>query len=261
MLTIIDVPPEVEELYRKSKLSADIIVRTFSSAFPSLGIDRQTDVCAAHPSSMIIVRNGVFQYSINKKLIRYYSTGDIISTPAVAPAGMSVVSEFGVEASIIPCGDFLKLLVKDPALLGVWFEYQRAADLLMHLLCSLYVKEDFAPHSELRQYQPGETVICEGDAPDYLFEMLEGSAKVTAKKMHIGMVNAGEVFGEMSFLTGTERGATVIADAPCLVQAIKRPDLEAFARHRPGLIYKLSQTLAQRLNEVNKRLVSITSMT
>ncbi|MBD3392943.1 MAG: cyclic nucleotide-binding domain-containing protein [Chitinivibrionales bacterium] len=261
MLTIIDVPEEIVDLYKRSKLPASAIVSSIAKEFPSQSIEAGTDLCAACPSSMVVIRNGMFKYLTNGKLIRFYSTGDIISVPEKPLGGIAITNEFGAEICVIPSTRFVSLVASDRALLDHWSAYQHASDVIMHVLCSLHIKEDFEPHAELRQYKAGETVIKEGDKPDYLFEMLEGTASVTVRGTEIGTVHEGEVFGEVSFLTGTERGATVIATSSCLIQAIKRPDLELFAKHRPGLIYKLSQTLAYRLNEVNKRLVSISSLT
>jgi len=261
MLTVIDVPRQIDELYHASKLSAETIVRNIAAVFPSRAIDARTELCTAVPASMVVVRNGIFKYYIQEKLVRFYSTGDIIAIPDTALEGISIYSEFGAEVCVAPKNDFLQLLLKDVRLMTEWYEYQRNADFIMHALCSLFIKEEFEPHSEIRRYAAGEVIIREGESPDYLFEMLEGSARVTVGETEIGTVKAEEVFGEVSFLTGAARGATVTATSQCLVQAIKRPDLEKFSRHRPGLIYKLSQTLALRLNEVNKRLVHITSMT
>jgi hypothetical protein len=260
MLSIVDVPQHIVDLYKQSKLPASTILASMGADFASTTVDANTELCAAYPASMVVVRSGIFKYNIGDKFVRFYSTGDIISTPDSAD-GVSIGNEFGAEVCVVPKEKFLELLMKDEALFRAWFVYQRGSDHIMHVLCSLYMKEEFEPQAELRQYAPGEVIIKEGDGPDYLFEMLEGNASVTARGTEIGTINEGEVFGEVSFLTDTERGATVTATSSCLVQVIKRPDLEKFAKHRPGLMYKLSQTLAYRLNEVNKRLVSISSLT
>ena len=91
--------------------------------------------------------------------------------------------------------------------------------------------------------------------------MLEGEAVVTVHDTEIGRIKDEEVFGEISFLTGATRTASVKTVTKCLVQVIKGEDFEHFTKHRPSLIFKLSKTLAQRLTDVNRKLVAITTMT
>lgn len=261
MLTTMDIPEEILEIYRRNKMPITEAVGGMSEDYLSTAVDHNTDLCIAYPSSVIYIRGGIFKYFFNKKLIRYYSTGDIIYTPDKSQSGVSITNEYGAEVTVVKSDDFLKHLIENESLLKSWFLYQKASDYIMHALCSLHISEDFQSLSDMRQYEANTVIIKEGDEPENLFEMLEGSAVVTVNGAEIGNVNEDEVFGEISFLTGAKRGATVTTKTRCLVQVISRPDLEKFAKQRPGLIFKLSQTLAQRLTEVNRRLVSLSSLT
>jgi CRP/FNR family cyclic AMP-dependent transcriptional regulator len=255
MLTIIDPPPEIVDLYTQCKIPITDIAGIVSSSFVSTSVDGQTDLAATYPSSIIYIRSGIFKYCYNQKLIRFYSTGDLVQTPLQALAQVSVKCEFGAEVTVVKKTDFYQQLLQDEKLLDIWLDYEHRNNTIMHGICSLYIAEDFTPISDIRQYEAGATIIREGDTPDMLFELLEGSADVSVGETIVGEVNEEEVFGEVSFLTGEKRGATVTARTRCLVQVINRPDLEKFSKFRPALMYKVAQTLALRLTEANRKIL------
>jgi CRP-like cAMP-binding protein len=261
MLTLIDPPQEIMDFYTGSKIPVTQVAGIVSSSFLSTSVEAQTDLASKYPNAVIYLRSGILKYFYKGKLIRFHSTGDLILTPPPEMAGVSIICEFGAEATVVPREEFLRHLQEDENLLKVWLEYEQRSTAVIHAICSLYIAEDFSPVSDIRQYDAGTVIIREGDSPDMLFEMLEGSAEVTSGGRLIGEVGEDEVFGEVSFLTGDTRSATVTARTRCLVQVISRPDLEKISKFRPALMYKLAQTLAQRLTEVNKRLISLSSLT
>ncbi|MHC4780747.1 MAG: Crp/Fnr family transcriptional regulator [Planctomycetota bacterium] len=261
MLTTADVPEDILELYAKSKIPVTKAIALFSGKPMSNAVDENTDLVAVHPSSVVYVRSGMFRYMYQGRFVRFYSTGDMLVTPAESSSPVSIVSEFGADILVLTKEELAQRLTKDGSLLDLWLENQRAEEAVMHALCSLHSGEEFKPNFEIRQYEPGADIIKEGDNSDNLFEMLEGEAVVTMNQTEIGSVAQGEIFGEVSFLTGKPRCATVKAQTKCLVQVIKEQDFEKISRHRPTLVYKLSKNLATRLSEVNRRLVSICSMT
>jgi CRP/FNR family cyclic AMP-dependent transcriptional regulator len=255
MLTIIDPPQEILDLYIQCKIPVTSVAGIVSSSFLSTTLDGQTDLAATYPSSIVYIRSGIFKYFYSKKLIRFYSTGDFVQTPPQTMPHISIMCEFGAEVTVVKKNDFYQQLLQDEKLLALWLDYEHTMNTVMHAICSLYIAEDFSPISDIRQYDPGATIIREGDTPDMLFELLEGSAEVTVGGTSIGEVNEDEVFGEVSFLTGEKRGATVTATTRCLVQVINRPDLEKFSKFKPALMYKVAQTLATRLTDANRKLL------
>ncbi len=65
-------------------------------------------------------------------------------------------------------------------------------------------------------YQPGEACIQQGEAGDIFGIVISGRLEavrrpVAADREHLGYIEAGECFGEMSLLTGNPTGADVIA--------------------------------------------------
>ena len=61
------------------------------------------------------------------------------------------------------------------------------------------------------QFEPGAEIITEGDIDDSFFILVEGKVEVRKGEQGIGMLNAGDCFGEMGYLSKTERSATIIA--------------------------------------------------
>ena len=67
-----------------------------------------------------------------------------------------------------------------------------------------------------RQFKVGETIIKQGDKGESMFLVTEGVVQVIikdtkGKEIIIDNLTIGEVFGEMTLLTGSKRSATVKA--------------------------------------------------
>ena len=64
------------------------------------------------------------------------------------------------------------------------------------------------------QYAAGETIVRQGDSGRSLFVVVRGEASVrlAGTDGEVARLRNGDVFGEMSLLTGEPRTATVLAD-------------------------------------------------
>ena len=68
--------------------------------------------------------------------------------------------------------------------------------------------------SKIRVYDKGEHILDEGEFGTWLFFMIAGKARVEKDGKKISVLgHAGDVFGEMGVIDGSERSATVLADA------------------------------------------------
>jgi hypothetical protein len=260
MLTLSDLPQELLDLYSQSKSAASAIIEALSAEHTAVTIDGGTDLLAAYPSRAVCFRSGMCKYHYRGTFVRFYAKDDIILT-SVEPGEASLLAEFAAEAIVLDHDTFIEAVCAEPELRKRWLDYECAMERIMSGLCASYAPADHTPEAHVKHHEKGAEIIREGDSPDKLYEMIEGSAAVTVKGTQIGEVHEGETFGEVSFLTGTPRCATVTARTDCTVQELDGADLEKIARYRPGLVYSLSQTLARRLTEVNSRLVSICSLT
>jgi len=105
-----------------------------------------------------------------------------------------------------------------------------------------------------RSVQPGEVVFREGDPADCLYYIVSGEYDIFVKGQHILTSSPADVFiGEMSFILGTCRGATVVGRREGrLVQISRDAFTRAVTRH-PGYAIFLCKLLAQRLRDAHAR--------
>lgn len=255
MLAIADVPETVMDLYHEGKALVKEILAHLHTPREVLTVKRNTNLAAAHPASIIFIDNGIFKYFYSDRFVRFYSSGDILAIEQTARPAVNIFSEFATNIIVYEEKDFFQRLHASPPLLSDWISYQILQNHLMHALSSVYAGEDFKPEINIKNYNVGDILIREGEPPDFIFEMIEGRAVVTIKGAEVGVINEREIFGEIGFLTGSLRIATVTATSPCIVQLIEGQQLEKIAKHQPAMVYALSKNLAKRLTEANLRLV------
>lgn len=95
----------------------------------------------------------------------------------------------------------------------------------------------------------GDILIRQGDEADALFIVVSGRFSVTKQgSPHpVAEIGPGQPVGEIAFLSGCARTATVTALRDSLVQRLTRDDFDAIARRDPGIWRALTVTLAERL--------------
>jgi CRP-like cAMP-binding protein len=102
----------------------------------------------------------------------------------------------------------------------------------------------------------GQAVVREGDVGETMFILLAGEASVwqhydsTSSRRRLSKILAGESFGEMAFLNGGARSATIVADHPCIILEVKR---EALKSEVAAKLYRnIARMLSYRLAEANE---------
>lgn len=109
--------------------------------------------------------------------------------------------------------------------------------------------DEFQRLSGLVRYKvfgPGEVVVRQGDEGDSLFVVRRGELKVSIDGAEVGALREGDVFGEMSLLTGERRKATVAAAGEVHLVELAKEHIEPVIRANPALLEKLSAILALR---------------
>jgi len=103
-----------------------------------------------------------------------------------------------------------------------------------------------------KTFNKGEIIIKEGDVGKTLFYIQEGKAGVYVdygKKnpFRLGILEAGEFFGEMAILEAYPRSATVVAERNITVTEIPGDDMNSFFAENPDLIIELMKLLGKRI--------------
>lgn len=98
----------------------------------------------------------------------------------------------------------------------------------------------------IRVFAPGEEVVRQNEQGDSLFIVLQGELKVFLDEAQVGTLSAGEIFGEMSLLTGERRKATVAASTEVRLVEIRKEGIEPLIRSNAALLDRLSAILASR---------------
>lgn len=101
----------------------------------------------------------------------------------------------------------------------------------------------------LRTLRRGDVLMRQGDAADALYVVLSGRFAVTleGRRDPLSEIGPGQPVGEVAFLTGGTRTATVAAMRDSLVLALPRAEFEALVSAHPGIWGTLTATLARRL--------------
>jgi small-conductance mechanosensitive channel len=98
----------------------------------------------------------------------------------------------------------------------------------------------------IRVFATGEEVVRQNEGGDSLFIVLQGELKVFLDEAQVGTLSTGEIFGEMSLLTGERRKATVAASTEVRLVEIRKEEIEPLIRSNAALLDRLSAILASR---------------
>lgn len=105
---------------------------------------------------------------------------------------------------------------------------------------------------KLKRFAKDEIVIRKGDSGRYLFIIVSGKVEVTGENnVSIASLGPGEVFGEMSLLSGNPVGATIRVAEPARILFISRRDFQKILHQFPSFQTYFSRLLVQRLAHTN----------
>jgi small-conductance mechanosensitive channel len=123
-------------------------------------------------------------------------------------------------------------------------------------------RQTLAESATIETYAIGEKVIEQGQIGEVLFVVLDGEAHVLAVSKEGGTVkiaalHRGDIFGEMSVLTGATRTATVRAETDLVVASITRDKLTALLRRNPEVEDAFTKYIAHRSQETKDALEKV----
>lgn len=116
-----------------------------------------------------------------------------------------------------------------------------------------HVSHEFASSLRFDEFGVGELIVKKGDPGRNLYIVITGRVEVLGDdEMRIAEMGRGDVFGEMSLLSGNTVGATIKALEPTTVLYITARDLKTILSNSPSLQMYFTRLLAGRMAEINQ---------
>jgi len=112
--------------------------------------------------------------------------------------------------------------------------------------------------SERVGYDPGKTLMRQGDAADSAYVIIEGEAEIIlegpAGPITVATLGANELVGEMGILCDAPRNATVQAKSRLVALRIAKDPFMRMVREFPPMALSIMRELAQRVEQTNNQL-------
>jgi cAMP-dependent protein kinase regulator len=104
---------------------------------------------------------------------------------------------------------------------------------------------------QMRQVEPGQVIVQEGDPGDSMFAIVQGAVGVVrgtgASARQVDSMAEGAFFGEMALLTRSPRLASIVALDACTLLELSRPTMEEVTARHPSVTAALERFYKERL--------------
>lgn len=111
--------------------------------------------------------------------------------------------------------------------------------------------------AKVSHYNENDMVVAEGNPGDSIYVIKNGSARVVSrildKDIELALLTRGDVFGEVAFLTGRPRTASVIANGQLTMYEMDRQLIEDMVEQRPEIMDYLNEVYHLRVRETIKK--------
>jgi CRP/FNR family cyclic AMP-dependent transcriptional regulator len=98
-----------------------------------------------------------------------------------------------------------------------------------------------------RRFSTGDTVTQEGAGGAGFFIVEEGEADVSVEGEQRGTIGAGDYFGEIALLTGSDRTATITAKSDMVCWGMTPWDFRPLVESNSAIAWKLLTAMAEKL--------------
>lgn len=167
--------------------------------------------------------------------------------------GMELISDFTSRVMVWSEEDLVRVLSAEQDLLRRFLHFQGLYVDTLEAICGSLAGGEIRPPLHFSVYQVGDVILEEGTEATTVGVLSRGHAVVKVKGAVVGEIGAGEMFGEMSFLTGQTRAASVEATQLCECQFTTHRDFARLIRCRPSLMIEVAGQLARRISELGSR--------
>jgi len=111
----------------------------------------------------------------------------------------------------------------------------------------------------LRDLKQGDVLVREGSADDHLYVVVSGVLGVVKgagmeEEVTLNAIRPGHMVGELSFLDGASRYASLVALGDSRVLGLSRADLEALLETNPKVVYHVMRAIVRVVHEIQRRM-------
>ena len=106
------------------------------------------------------------------------------------------------------------------------------------------------PSMSLTAYPKGSSIVKEGEQGEDIFIVYKGEVQVSRDGRGLGSLSPGDFFGEVGFLVGAPRTATVTAGEDAQVFRIKAKDFDEVVVKCPPLMDALRAKAKKRMDRL-----------
>ena len=251
MLALINIPLELEDLESRCNELGQNIRRDLNSSGEKFFPKKGEDLIGRFPDSWIYVCRGTFHFLIENKIVRFFSAGGWVAT-FPHQENTQFFCEFASEVDVFEREAMSHSLANQPKVLGWFLEVRAMQERVAAHLCALQAKAPVKAPVTMVPFDAGQVILREGDVAKEVFEMVQGTASVTVNGVQISTIREGQIFGELSFFTDSNRFATVTALQDCLVQVMDKDVFMSLMHSRPQMVDTLVRTLCRRLLEADE---------
>lgn len=119
--------------------------------------------------------------------------------------------------------------------------------------------EELGSITTMTESSKNDPIYFAQEPSNSIFFLKKGRVKLTrtsddGKEMIIGLVNPGEVFGELAIFDGDERSDYATTMDDCLICAITKNDFKNFIEKNPELNIKISKLIGFKLKKYSERI-------
>lgn len=117
-------------------------------------------------------------------------------------------------------------------------------------------------HARTEQHPAKHLIFAKGTPGRSMMAVLHGRVKISSpsdagREIVLAVLEAGEIFGEMALLDGSERTADATAMTDCTLLVIDQRDFLPFLERRFDLCIKLLRLLCRRLRQSNEHIEGV----
>lgn len=119
---------------------------------------------------------------------------------------------------------------------------------------AMEVIEHFRDARVMKIFPAGTVLFREGDAPDYVYLLMEGQANIMVGGTIVEIASRGALLGEMALIDGKPRSATVLTRTKCTLVPIDVAHFDLLVREKPAFGRYVMGAMASRMRRMNDNL-------